>query len=148
MYDILCAWCQASIGESEVAGSHGICGPCARLLQGLPDLSEAELDRLPFGVIALSTEGTVLAYNAAEQALTGLPRAQVIGRNFFREVAPCTAVQGFQGEFHTFLARAEPARSFQFTFRFPSGSVRVRITFIRTEEGALVTVRKLAEADR
>lgn len=142
LHEVHCAWCQAPIGESEVAGSHGICGPCVRLLQGLPDLSEAELDTLPFGVIELSGQGTVLAYNQAEQSLTGLAASQVCGRNFFGEVAPCTAVQGFQGEFQMFLTGSEPSRSFRFTFRFPSGTVRVRIMFLRKGDGALVTVRK------
>ena len=32
---------------------------------------------------------TVLRYNAAESRLSGLPSDRVIGRQFFREVAPC-----------------------------------------------------------
>ena len=53
-------------------------------------LSETELDALPFGVICLDPDGKVLRYNLAESRLARLDRAQVLGKNFFRRIAPCT----------------------------------------------------------
>ena len=140
---VICAWCGARIGESPVEHSHGICPSCDRQLRGVPDLSESELDALPFGVIVLSEDGTVLAYNRAESELAGRKPEEVVGRHFFTDVAPCTAVQDFQGEFQAFCAGEGASKTFRFTFRFPSGSVRVQILFLRKGGGAAVAVRKL-----
>lgn len=144
---VICAWCQAPIGESPVAGSHGICSACAHVVQGLPNLSEDELDDLPYGAIVLSRQGTVLAYNQAEQDLSGREAGGVIGQNFFADVAPCTAVQGFQGEFMEFMDGREPLRTFRFTFPFPTATVRVLITMLRRGEDALVMVRKAQDPE-
>ncbi len=143
MPEVMCAWCGARIRESPVEHSHGICPSCDRQLRGVPDLSESELDALPFGVIVLSVDGMVQAYNRAESELAGRHPDEVIGRNFFTEVAPCTAVQAFQGAFQLFCAGDGEPKTFRFTFRFPSGSVRVQILFLRKEGGAAVAVRKL-----
>ena len=53
-------------------------------------LADDELDELPFGVIEMDLAGTVLRYNATESGYSGLPRERVVGRHFFREVAPCS----------------------------------------------------------
>jgi photoactive yellow protein len=52
--------------------------------------SAADLDRLPYGVIAMSLDGTVEAYNSTESRLAGLKAERVLGKNFFTSVAPCT----------------------------------------------------------
>ena len=52
-------------------------------------MSDLELDTLQFGVVEMAHDCTVLRYNAAESRLSGLPSDRVIGRQFFREVAPC-----------------------------------------------------------
>lgn len=143
MPEVMCAWCGARIRESPVEHSHGICPSCDRQLRGVPDLSESELDALPFGVIVLSEDGTVLAYNRAEGELAGRKPEEVVGRHFFTDVAPCTAVQDFQGAFQAFCEGEDASKTFRFTFRFPSGSVRVQILFLHKEGGAAVAVRKL-----
>ncbi|HEX9009132.1 MAG TPA: PAS domain-containing protein [Holophagaceae bacterium] len=143
MADVLCAWCGSWIREGEIDHSHGICPACYRRLRGIPDLSEAELDALPFGVIVLDGEGTVLVYNRAEEELAGRRSQDVIGRNFFTEVAPCTSVKAFQGQFAAFCEGSEPSRTFQFTFRFPTGPVKVQILFLHKAAGGVVVVRKL-----
>lgn len=145
MGDVLCAWCGAVIGRSEVDHSHGICRSCYRELLRIPDLSEEALDGLPFGVIILARDGTVLAYNPAEGALAGREPSAVIGRHFFTEIAPCTSVQEFQGVFREFCERDEASRTFQFTFHFPSGPVRVQIVFLHRGADVAVAVRKRAD---
>ena len=60
------------------------------LLVRLDGASDAQLDELEFGVVAMDSTGTVEAYNTCEVALSGLSAAAVIGRNFFTAVAPCT----------------------------------------------------------
>ena len=56
----------------------------------LQGLDNDELDELPFGDIQMDLEGTVLRYNATESSYSGLPRDRVVGRHFFRDVAPCS----------------------------------------------------------
>jgi hypothetical protein len=38
----------------------------------------------------VDASGTILKYNATEGAITGRDPKAVLGRNFFRDVAPCT----------------------------------------------------------
>ncbi len=60
------------------------------LFDWLNSATVVELDWLPYGVIAMSLDGTVDAYNLAESKLAGLTPERVIGKNFFSNVAPCT----------------------------------------------------------
>ncbi len=60
------------------------------LLDHLEVSDDAALDALPFGVVAMTQDGTVTSYNLAESRLSGLTPAHVIGRHFFSFVAPCT----------------------------------------------------------
>jgi photoactive yellow protein len=56
----------------------------------LTAMSDLELDALDFGVVEMDHACTVLRYNATESRLSGLPPDRVVGRQFFREVAPCS----------------------------------------------------------
>jgi photoactive yellow protein len=56
-------------------------------------MSEQELDSLAYGIIQLDTEGTVLRYNKHEAGLSGLSQPKVVGKNFFKQVAPCTDIR-------------------------------------------------------
>ncbi len=60
------------------------------LFDWLSEATAIQLDALPYGVIAMSLDGTVEAYNLAESKLAGLTADRVIGKNFFSNVAPCT----------------------------------------------------------
>jgi photoactive yellow protein len=95
-------------------------------------LSPAELDTLPYGLITLDAEGRVLHYNDTESRLVGLPKERVLGKSFFRDVAPCTRIRDFEGRFLE-LAR-DPGRvrvqTFDFVFRFPR--VEQHVTVIMT----------------
>jgi photoactive yellow protein len=101
------------------------------MFDDLTRLAPEEIDSLPFGYVALAADGTVRRYNRYEADLAQKNPAEVLGKNFFREVAPCTQVQEFAGRFASFLQSGEPSLSFEFTFRFRHGDQRVRITFVR-----------------
>jgi hypothetical protein len=47
----------------------------------------------------VDASGTILKYNATEGAITGRDPKAVLGRNFFRDVAPCTNRPAFKGVF-------------------------------------------------
>lgn len=103
-------------------------------------LTAEELDALPFGAIQLDTEGVVLAYNKAEEKLSGRRRDEVVGKSFFRDIAPCTRVQRFFGAFQAGVERRELNEVFDFTFRFPSGARDVRIRMIYSGSAVWVFV--------
>jgi photoactive yellow protein len=104
-------------------------------------LDESEIDELPFGLISVDPTGTILQYNTYESRLARLSKERVIGRNFFRDVAPCTAVQEFQGRFERFAAEpGDGAESFDFVFPFAFGTQHVNITFLRTAKSREVKI--------
>lgn len=94
-------------------------------------MSDAELDALPFGVICLDPEGKVLRYNLAEARLARLDRAQVVGKNFFRRIAPCTATPEFEGRVRAFLASTLAVDRFAYLFDFKFGAQQVEIELVR-----------------
>ena len=60
------------------------------LFDWLSTATAAEIDKLPFGVVGMTLDGTVDVYNVEEGKLASLTPSRVIGRNFFTSVAPCT----------------------------------------------------------
>lgn len=94
-------------------------------------MSDAELDALPFGVICLDPEGKVLRYNLAEARLARLDRAQVVGKSFFRRIAPCTATPEFEGRVRAFFAGTQPLERFGYLFDFKFGAQQVEIELVR-----------------
>ena len=96
-------------------------------------MSPQEIDLLPFGTIHVDLTGTVLGYNSAEEKIANRSRKNVVGRNFFKDVAPCTRVRQFHGAFEEGVKRKSLNEVFDFTFRFPTGTKEVRIRMIYTE---------------
>jgi photoactive yellow protein len=91
------------------------------------------LDALPFGVITLDRKGTIVEYNLYESNLSGLRHDDVIGRNFFHDVAPCTALREFEGRFEQWLDSHEThIEPFTFDFQFPGRRTTVSVIFLRT----------------
>ena len=52
----------------------------------LDDLDDSALDRLPFGVVRLSAEGTVERFNRAESERSGIASWRAVGRDYFGDV--------------------------------------------------------------
>ena len=91
-------------------------------------MTESELDQLPHGAIQLSTDGRVLKFNAYESKLANLKKESVIGKNFFKEVAPCTDVQEFYGRFRTGVAEKNLHENFRYHFAFKQNPRDVTVT--------------------
>ena len=109
--------------------------------ENLFDLSEREVDELPFGLIAVDHDGNIEQYNSYESRLARLPKERVLGRNFFRDVAPCTAVQEFQGRFERFVREGgDGAESFDYVFAFAFGRQHVNITFLRSSKNKQIKI--------
>jgi len=96
----------------------------------LRGMSQREFDTLPFGAIQLDRYGTIRAYNLWESQLARRKPEAVIGKNFFRDVAPCTDIAGFRGKLDGLIDEGQSSYVFDFEFDFPWGRRSVRIRFL------------------
>ncbi|HEX6902917.1 MAG TPA: PAS domain-containing protein [Thermoanaerobaculia bacterium] len=116
-------------------------------VEDLRDLAPEVVESLPFGFIRLDTEGNVVRFNSYESRASGLDPRTVLGRNFFHEVAPCTAVQEFAGRYERMVHAGLPAvESFRYLFRFSGGErlVQIFLSYLPDKEEGLVIVRELS----
>ena len=138
MGPVICAWCAAELKRGNLRSpmSHGICLACMAAAAGDPleDLSHVRpevLDALPFGAIQLAGNGIITAYSQGESVLSGLSPEAVIGKDFFRDVAPCTAVQEFQGTLEKMRTKGENDRAkLRFVFKYARGAKLVEVAMV------------------
>jgi photoactive yellow protein len=119
--------------------------------QDMPEVDFATLDLLPYGIIVVDEEGKILYYNAREEEIAHRQREDVLGKNFFREVAPCTQVQEFYGRFQETMLRAGLVADFHFHFPFPERPREVEITLTSFQKDGLslclISVSDVTEKD-
>ena len=102
----------------------------------LERLEGVDIDCLPFGVVEVDSRGVVRQYNAAESAISGLDRDQVLGRNFFTEVAPCTAMPRLYGRFLRGVRDGSCDFSLRLVFNFKMAPRRVHMRIVGSEQEA------------
>ena len=93
----------------------------------LSKLTAREVDQLAFGAVQLDGKGTILQYNAAEASITGRDAKAVIGRNFFRDVAPCTGTPAFKGVFDAGVRDGNLNTMFEYVFDYNMNPTKVKI---------------------
>lgn len=93
----------------------------------LARMSARELDQLAFGAIQLDAQGVILAYNATEAGITGRSAQEVIGKSFFRDVAPCTDTPQFRGTFDAGVRAGNLNTMFEYVFDYKMTPTRVKI---------------------
>jgi photoactive yellow protein len=100
------------------------------LLDTLESASLDAIDDFGFGLIVMDRDGRVLGYNQAESKLSGLPAGEVIGRNFFVEIGPCTnnylIAQRYQDSASQETSLDEQL-DYVFTYRMTPTPVRLRL---------------------
>jgi photoactive yellow protein len=101
----------------------------------IDSLSEGDFNALPFGAIKLDSVGRILKYNLYESKLAQRDVREVIGKNFFTEVAPCTNVKEFAGRYRQGIADRKLDTTFPYRFLFPNRVVNVEITLILNAGG-------------
>lgn len=152
-----CVLCDRTLGSEtgrRTGPIIGFCPTCAGELgivpvESLLHLTPAEYDRLPFGFITVDPDGKIVGFNAFETSYSGLQADDVLGRSFFRDVAPCTAVQEFEGRFREMITGGQDGVArFRYVFRFAGGErlVQVAMTFIASEARGIIIVRDLDAA--
>lgn len=101
----------------------------------LAKLNPAQIDKLAFGAIQLDASGKILAYNAAEGDITGRNPKDVIGKNFFKDVAPCTRTPKFEGVFKKGVQEKNLSAVFDYTFDYNMKPTQVRVQMKKAISG-------------
>jgi photoactive yellow protein len=105
--------------------------------------SDEQLDNAPFGVIQIDDEGTVEFFNQYEAELSGMDPDEVVGRNFFTQVAPCTNNRLFRGRFKKGVRRGDLDETFTYTYTYKMRPTLVDVHLYRDEVGNnWITVQK------
>jgi photoactive yellow protein len=109
----------------------GEAGP-VDVVERLASMSREEVDDLPYGFVVLDEAGTVLLYNRYESSLSRLSPEGVIGKNWFKEIAPCTRVEAFYGRFRALVESPEKQQEgFRFRFYFMHGAQDVAVQLVK-----------------
>lgn len=86
-----------------------------------------------FGLVELDPRGTVIFSKLeGDEELAGA--VDVVGRNFFSEVATFLNVAEFRQRFETFDNNPEPSSSFTFNCDYGDGTVSVKVLLARLRE--------------
>ena len=101
----------------------------------LAKLTAREVDQLAFGAVQLDGRGNILRYNAAEASITGRDAKEVIGKNFFRDVAPCTNSATFKGAFDKGVREDNLNTMFEYVFDYKMAPTKVKIHMKRAIAG-------------
>ncbi len=139
-----CLWCDKKLTVAEMKRGH-LCSKCQQVSTGIPGLSNEQLDLLPFGIIELNEDGTVVAFNTAEESLSHRSKDEVIGLNFFSEVAPCADVKEYHGRFREFLKGKALTEKFNYTYYFKSSTLEVELTFLKVNRQLAFVLSKRTE---
>ncbi len=100
------------------------------VMDSIDRMSDAEFDELPIGAVLLNDKARVVKYNKTEGELTNRDPAQVIGANFFLELALCGVSEQFQGRFKGAIRARSYDQIFPFVFfhEMPETPMLVRMS--------------------
>jgi photoactive yellow protein len=98
----------------------------------MANISDEEVNELVYGAVELDSQGTILRYNQAESELTGRKAEEVVGLNFFDDVAPCTRSEEFSGRFFEGVKTGELNAAFTYVFDHQMAPTKVRIIMIKS----------------
>lgn len=93
----------------------------------LSKMDKNQIDNLAFGAIELNKNGDIITYNAAETDITGRQADDVIGKNFFKDVAPCTNTDEFYGKFKEGIENNSLDTMFEYTFDYKMSPTKVKV---------------------
>ena len=97
------------------------------LARQIEALSQYQLDTLPFGVILIDRDGTIVFYSQTEARKSGYGEIP-IGRNMF-EISPCMANNDFQGRIKRAMDEGPVDLEFGWAgdFADPTRDLRLRV---------------------
>ena len=107
------------------------------------DPSRVEL--LPFGAIMVDQQGNIMRYNHVESGISGRAVSDVVGKNFFNDVAPCAKGQVFYNHFFRAVADGEVNTMFdyQFDYKMTSTNVRIHMKSADAKQGIWIFIKRV-----
>ena len=101
------------------------------LARHIEQLSQFDLDRLPFGVILIDRAGTVLFFSQSEAEQSGYGKVP-LGQNLFA-VSTCMGSDSFRGRIQRAMAAGEVNLAFELPgdYSDPSRALHVRVQSAR-----------------
>jgi photoactive yellow protein len=89
-------------------------------------MSASQIDLASFGAIKLDPLGNIQQCSKTEGAMTGQSSAEVIGKNFFTDVAPCTNTSRFKGAFDRVVAE-RISIELDYAYNYQMARTRVKV---------------------
>jgi photoactive yellow protein len=89
-----------------------------RLAHAVEELPPEAVHALPFGAIRLDGNGKAVFYSDSERRLSGF-RKEVVGHDFFVEIAPCMNNPNFRGRIDRALETGKLDLAFSFVTDLP-----------------------------
>ena len=105
----------------------------------------SRIDRLPFGAMLLDPQGRIMRYSKVESTFSGRDPEEVIGKNFFDDVAPCSKGQIVYHKF--FQAIADGSVNLLLDYKFDYGidhvEVRLHLKSQDTSKGVWMFIKRV-----
>jgi len=111
--------------------------------QTLETMDQAAMDQEDFGIVRMNSMGMINAYNKYELALSGHQLHEVLDKDFFQQIAPCT--NNFMvAERYSSEANLDEEMDYVFTYRMKPTKVKLRLLARPEEENQYLLVRKVS----
>jgi photoactive yellow protein len=116
------------------------------LFTQLPKLRQSDIDKLPYGCVKVDDEGNIVLYNQYEADLASIDKSEALGKNFFRQIAPCTNNRLVFGRFKDGVNNngLDVVVSYAFTYRMKPTLVDVHMYRHAESKTNWVFVKKAA----
>jgi len=114
----------------------------ADLVNRIERLSQYQLDTLPFGVILLDRDGTVLFYSRTEAEKSGYGKIP-LGQNLF-EISPCMRSNDFRGRIKRAMDEGPVDLEFGWSgdYADPTRDLRLRVISSSDNKGIWVLIER------
>jgi photoactive yellow protein len=109
--------------------------PAPQLTQRIGPLTEEEFAKLPFGAVKLNQDGVILKYNFHDGRSSGREPWEIIGQNFFTQVAPATNIEEFAGRFREGIRAGNLDVTFPYRVQSAGKRIDVEITLTMDLDG-------------
>jgi photoactive yellow protein len=114
--------------------------------KAIGNLDNQGLEKLAFGAIKLDAEGKILSYNSAEGSITGRDPKAVLGKNFFKDVAPCTSTPEFLVKFQAGVKAGNLDVLFEYVFDYNMKPTKVKVHMMKAvvkDDGYYIFVKRI-----
>lgn len=110
------------------------------LLSYLDTCSEEQFEALPFGAIKMNHQNIIERYNQAQCEITGYETLQVLGKEFFRDVAPCTHHYMVSEQY---MMNSELDSMVHFTFNHNLKPITVKLRLLKSASSQYLLTERL-----